>query len=144
VVAVAAFSWSANQAHVAYKDYAVVGALIPPDKLPKTADEMVVQASSLKATYPRDPRAHAFSAMARVRASDPAGAEAELRAALAEKRVLQTAFTRELEVSLRAMLARVLVEQKRRDEAKRELQPVCDAGPGHTVPENVRELGLCP
>jgi rhomboid protease GluP len=143
-IALAAFAWSGTQSRAGYREYAPAFVLIPTDKLPKTRDEMVVQASSLLSSYPRDPRAHAFSAMARVRANDAAGAEADLRAALAEKRILQTAFTPELEVSLRSMLARILLEQKRVDAARRELQPVCDAGPNHTVPESVRELRLCP
>jgi hypothetical protein len=118
--------------------------LIPREQLPKTDDDLAARALTLVSTYPRDPRARFFRALALSRANDHAGAEAELRRGLAEKELLQNYFTRDLEVLLRSALAQTLMAQKRVEDARREARPVCNAGPDGSVPELLKPLELCP
>jgi rhomboid protease GluP len=136
--------WSGQQAHAAYGRRALARFLIPDEQLPKTDDEIASRARTLASVYPRDPRGRLFHAAVLLRANDPPGAEAELRKALAEKELLQLYFTPELEVALRSTLARALLAQSRTEDAKREAQPVCHAGPGGAVPKRLEPLRLCP
>ena len=69
--------------------------------------------------------------------------EAELRAALAERQILERAFgNKKLETSIRTILCELLVQAGRRDEAMREAAPVCKADDG-AVPAGLLRLGLC-
>ena len=140
----AAAGWSGYQARAAHAAYAVEGLLIPRDQIPKTDDEIESSAPRLVASYPRDPRSRLFSASVKLRARDAAGAEADLRSALAEREILHTNFKPELEVMLRAMLAQSLLNQNRVEAARFEVKPVCKAGPGQTVPERLKAMKLCP
>jgi rhomboid protease GluP len=143
LLGVAALGWSGYQARAGYASYALERLLIPPDQVPKTEAELVSSASRLVSAYPRDPRSRLFSAMAKLRARDSAGAEAELRTALGEKEILRTHFKRELEVMIRTLLARMLMDQNRVEAARLEAKPVCDAGPGQSVPEELKGMKLC-
>jgi len=142
--AVAVFAWSGRQAQAAYARYSLGRFLMPREQLPKTNAEAESRSLTMVSTYPRDPRAHFYRATALSRAHDAAGAEAELRLGLAEKDLLQYYFTRDLEVLLRAALAQSLLAQKRVEDARREAQPVCHAGPGGSVPEVLQPLRVCP
>ena len=92
--------------------------------------------------YPRDPRVHLYRGLARLD-GDPAGAEKELRAGLAEQAILHKFFDHRLEVILRSALCSSLVEQDRRAEAVREAQPVCRDGADGGVPDMLQHLALC-
>jgi rhomboid protease GluP len=137
------FASSGYQAHAAYSRYALGRLLIPQTALPKTDEEAVARADALAAAYPRDPRVRLYTANARLRARDAAGAEAELRQALAETELLRVYFTRELEVVLRSALAQTLLAQDRVDDARREAQPACNAGPDGAAPPRLKALRLC-
>jgi hypothetical protein len=117
--------------------------LIPKDKLPKTDQGAVANAQSLVSAYPRDPRARLYQAIVLLRANNPAAAEAELRQGLTEKDLLRDYFNRELEVVLRSALAQALLAQNRAEDARREVKPVCNAGPNGGVPERLKALQLC-
>jgi len=144
VLGLAALGWSADKVRTGYTSYATERLLIPADQLPKTEDDLVSRAPRLVAAYPRDPRSRLFNALARLRARDLAGTEAELRLALGEKEILKTWFKRDLEVRLRTLLAQTLIEQHRVEDARLAVQPVCDAGPGGTAPERLKAMKLCP
>jgi len=108
-----------------YRLYTLIGLLIPPEQLPKTDAAAAAQSADLVARYPRDPRAHWFRAIALLQANDDAGGERELRAGLAEQEILQHNFTPEMEWRLRGMLALVLQDDRRTEEAKALARPVC-------------------
>jgi len=144
VLGLAALGWSADKVRTGYTSYATERLLIPANQLPKTEDELVSSGPRLVAAYPRDPRSRLFNAVARLRARDLAGAEAELRLALGEKQILKTWFKRDLEVRIRTLLAQTLIEQHRAEDARLDVQPVCDAGPGGTPPEQLKAMKLCP
>jgi rhomboid protease GluP len=98
-------------------------ALLPDAELDSIKPE---NAASLLARYPRDPRAHWAAAARDANAHDLPGAEAHLRAALAEEGVLRASFPkRTLEISLRGMLARVLDAEGRHPDALDVARPAC-------------------
>jgi rhomboid protease GluP len=138
------FAWSGRQAYAGYATYALERLLIPKEMLPKTDQEITAKAEALVTAYPRDPRSHLYRAFSLMHANDPGAAEAELRRGLAEKDLLQTYFSRELEVMLRSVLAQTLMAQNRREDARAAVKPVCDAGPGGGIPARLKTLGLCP
>ncbi len=94
--------------------------------------------------WPRDPRVRFVRAASRLNADDAAGAEDDLRAALAEERMLRTGFRdRSLEINVRALLAQLQSQRGQREEARATVAPVCHAGPRGTVPMGLVLLGLC-
>lgn len=92
--------------------------------------------------YPRDPRVHLYRGLARLD-GQPAAAEQEFRAGLAEQAILHKFFDRHLEVVLRGALCSSLVEQDRRADAEREAQSICHDGPAGAVPDIIKQLSLC-
>jgi rhomboid protease GluP len=98
---------------------------MPNAQLPKSRAEANEKAGELVAKYPRDPRAHLYQAHALIDKRDLPGAERELRAALAERDILKSKLKPEFEANLRGMLALVLYDQNRADEAKAAAQPTC-------------------
>jgi len=145
VAAVAAFGVSALPVVRDHHSYALDSVLIPSRELPTTNAEAKAKAADLRARFPRDPRARFYLASARLDAQDLPGAERELRAGLAEEEILKTKFNPELEARMRGLLALVLDDQRKTDEAKSVAQPVCGmSAPGFA---RMRELlvrqGLC-
>ncbi len=140
---VALFAWSGLQAAVRYPRYAVLGQLIPRDQLPRTDADVISRASALVERYPRDPRARLYRAVAYLDAKDARSAEAQLRAALQERELLEVHFSRELEVIIRSVLARSLLAQGRAAEAREAAKPACRSGPDGATPEQLRPLGVC-
>jgi rhomboid protease GluP len=104
--------------------------LIPSEQLPKSNAEAKMKAEDLVARYPRDPRARLYQAGGLIDRNDLAGAERELRAGLAEKQLLTTRFTPELEARMGGMLALVLNERDQRSEARAAALPACDTTDG--------------
>jgi rhomboid protease GluP len=126
-----------------YRTFALASKLIPPDQVPKTDGDAVARSSELVSQYPEDPRAHYFRAIALIRARDNAGAERELRAALAEEEVIRLMFTPALAANVRGVLAAVLSEGKT-DEAKVTAAPAC-ASPdlAATIRSALDKVHLC-
>lgn len=118
--------------------------LIPADVLPETHGEGIAQSLELVERYPRDPRARLFQALSMLGANSLAGAERELRLALAEKDILEHFFEgTELPMILHAELANVLVAQNREEEARAVVKPFCVKGEEGQLPEGIAGLGLC-
>jgi len=138
----AAFAVSAV-AHVVrgYEEAALDHRLIPDDQIPRTRAEERQRAPDLLERFPRDPRAHMMEAQRLLDESgDLAGAERELRVALANKETLAR-FRPALAQRAQAVLALVLAAQQRGDEARAAAAPACAAsGPDPTG--IVRELRL--
>ena len=119
--------------------------LIPNDQLPLADEDIKAKAGDLVARYPRDPRAHLFQAINLFEKHDISGAERELRAGMAEREILATRFNAEMEARIRGMLALVLNNQGKHDEAKLIAKPVCDMQGASVVPlrEYFLKLQLC-
>lgn len=113
-----------SRAYAGYQDIAAV-TLIPNEDLKSLSD---ADGPDLVAKYPRDPRARFFAAIHDAKAGNTAGAEAHLRAGLAEQGVLRRAFKdRKLEIAMRAFLARMLEDEGRHPQALEAARPACDA-----------------
>ena len=104
---------------------------------------VAAQADALVKDYPNDPRSHFYRALA-LMDQDAPGAERELRKALAEKDVLDFEFKPEFKVELVAYLAQTLITEGRAAEARMEAKPYCHVGPGGGVPDDLRQLNVCP
>jgi hypothetical protein len=117
---------------------------IPEAELPKTAADGRARSADLVARFPGDPRAHYYRAASFLKEGDPVAAEQELRVALAGHAGL-AALSPEFEPALHGLLALALLRQGRRDDAKIEAQPVCNAD----IPEYedalryLRTAGIC-
>jgi rhomboid protease GluP len=124
------------------EDFLLEQALIPAKELPTTTGEGAKQAKELLERYPRDPRAHLFAAAGAMEAYDLPTAEQELRAAIAEREILERFFASSaLSLVLHGELGRVLLEQGRHEEARAVVAPFCASSEG--LPPDLVELGLC-
>jgi rhomboid protease GluP len=127
-----------------HEGYLATRMLVPPDEMPGSQHEERRRVRSLLARFPHDPRIHAMMA-ARLRedAHDFAGAERELRAALAETRLLAL-FEPGLTRYLQASLALVLADQDRLDEARPWAVRACaGAADGSIAVLELHQRGLC-
>jgi rhomboid protease GluP len=130
----AAFLHSAVLAQRNYPVYELSAALAPSGSIP-TGEAVRQQSADLVARYPRDPRIQFLHAITLLRAKDTAGAEKALRAALAEENVWRRALTGgDLPERIHALLALVMHDSGRRDEAKEIARPACRSG----IPAEIR------
>jgi rhomboid protease GluP len=149
VVTVLGFGGSLYAAKANYPGYAAEAAfsaadlLVDDSKIPKAVAEAARDVETWGKGYPRDPRVHFFRALRLVDDRDESGAEAELRAALGEREILDRAFpNKKFETGIRAFLCELLARQGRRDEARREAAPIC-VGARTSAPDGFLDLGLC-
>lgn len=126
-----------------YDSYQLAVLLIPNDSLPRTDTEAQVRAAELAERYPRDPRAQLMLARALRERDDLAGAEAALRAGLAERHILAAMFTRDTEWKLRAALAVLRLEQGDRAEALMLAREICTSGGDSPLRLGLSVRGLC-
>jgi membrane associated rhomboid family serine protease len=110
-------------AHVATRE----DGLIPDTELPHGEAEIEARAAGLSVRYPRDPRGHFYRAIGDLKAQDAAGAESELRAALAQSDVLDTDMPPSLRPTLSGFLAATLHAEGRDQEARPYAGPACGA-----------------
>jgi rhomboid protease GluP len=150
LLSVAAFGLSAVLAKRHYAPYAEAAAffaqdlLVNDDAIPENGETAENEVETWGKGHPRDPRVHYYRARRLMRDNQLDAAEAELRAALAEKEILARAFaSKQLETGIRTLLCGLLLEQGKLDEAKREAAPLCQGDPAQT-PTKLRELELCP
>ncbi len=124
----------------------VATALAPQSELNEVATGNAPPAAldALVRRWPRDPRVRFVRAASRLNADNGPGAEDDLRAALAEERVLRANFRdRRLEIEARTLLAQLLSRRGQAEEARATVAPVCHAGPRGAVPMGIALLGLC-
>lgn len=113
--------------------------LVEDEALPKEHPERTVEVWGKD--RPRDPRVRYYRAIALLDADDPARARGELEAALADDAVLRAFFgSGRLEVGLRALMARIFLEEGSEPEARKAAQPSCSIAGN----EDVVALGVCP
>jgi rhomboid protease GluP len=99
--------------------------LIPDAELPHGQAEMEARAAGLSVRYPRDPRGHFYRALGDLKIQDAAAAEGELRAALAQRDVLDNDMPPNLRYAIAGTLAATLHDEGRNDEARTLASPVC-------------------
>jgi rhomboid protease GluP len=117
--------------------------LVDQSRIPKDSALAMNSVEEWGKDRPRDPRVRLFRGLRLLDQGDARGAEAELRAALDERQILDRAFAdKKLEAMIRLVLCEELVKQGRIDEAKREAEPVCNVG-GGAAPNGFKKLGLC-
>lgn len=124
----AMFVTAGTLAHRDYPIYEISAAFAPPGSIPTSEDAARKQSADLVARYPRDPRTQFMHAITLLRAGDAAGAEKALRAAIAEENLWRRALTGgDISERIHAVLALVLAEHGRKDEAKDIARPACTA-----------------
>jgi rhomboid protease GluP len=152
VAGAAFFALGFFQVHAKYPRWAdeaksadLVDQMAPQQQLEALSDaELGERIADLTKQYPRDPRLHYILAAKLAKEEHLDEAAAELRLALADPDVLKRVYKPELEVAIRAMLAEILVYQKKPDEAAAAAAPACTLGEGGKVPPDLERLSLCP
>jgi rhomboid protease GluP len=116
--------------------------LVSDQEIPKVAAHLTVE--EWGRAKPRDPRVHLFRAEASLAQYDLTNAEVELQRALQERVIFRTFFDNgALESTIRARLARVLLEQGKEQDARAAAAPSCSSGAGGTIPDELSILGIC-
>jgi rhomboid protease GluP len=125
-----------------YRIYNMTHLLIPSADIPKGTPAVVAKAPDLLKQYPADPRAHLYQAIALAQAKDLAGAEQQVRIALADKDKLRLLFTPWLKTHLESYLALILTDEQRKDEATKFAKAGCldTSAPLHAA---LVKAGLC-
>ena len=126
-----------------YSSWQLQADLIPDAELPKDNTEAKAKSAALVAQYPADPRGHFARALALLETEDHAGAEAEIRAAIAANAALPGVFDEELTDRLQTVLAIALALNDKTDEARSTAASICRSHfeEGRAALQND---GLCP
>jgi rhomboid protease GluP len=128
IIGLVGFAAAGALARQNYPVYEMSAGLAPQAVIPAN-DAAPTQSADLVARYPRDPRLHFLHALALIRAKDSAGAEQALRAGLAEEALWRRAITGgDLPERMHTILALVVLDSGRKDEAREIARPAC--GPG--------------
>jgi rhomboid protease GluP len=125
-----------------YAGYQKLVLLIPPDQIPKTKEDMDRHGRDLAARYPRDPRAHVYAGVAHETAHDLAGAESEFRTSLQQADGFRGVLGPQFDVSVRAMLAVILLEEGRKQQAIEAARTVCQAPTSNQLPAALKKYLL--
>ncbi len=121
-----------------YRSWSATAQLMPSGYLPKTDSD--IQETLEK--YPNDPRSHLYEAVRLFTNHDLAGAERELRAVLAAPAVMKEILAPSLNLYVQTMLALVLSEEHRPDEARQAAGIVCQDR-ASTFFAKLNTAGLC-
>jgi rhomboid protease GluP len=125
-----------------YHVMAFAAQLIPSDSMPKTNADMRAHTAELIAQYPHDPRPRFIRAADLLDANDPAGAEREARAGLAEEDTWRSLLSAQVGTGLRVMLA-IAVNRDRPEEARSTARPACAALKDGPMRKLLDERKLC-
>ncbi len=136
------FAYAALPLTLQYPIWNMASSFVPATDIPQTEDDIRARAADLAGRYPRDPRARAMHASVLLQDGDKAGAERELRSALAEEDRWQPLMPAEVSPTVRAMLATILAES-RIDEARLVALPACTASVGSEVRKMLDDAKLC-
>lgn len=114
------------------------------EPFPRSDAEARDRAVFMIAAKPHDPRARFAHALALGAAQDLGGAEAELRAGLAETRLLGLIDPPHYEDRMRIVLGAVLKDEKRPEAARAAVLPACRAETTGPLQATLAKLQLCP
>ncbi len=101
------------------------------------------RAAEILVKYPRDPRAHLTRAMTLAEGKDLDGAEREMRRVLADREMLSLSRFETLEPNVRYLLAGLLLDLRKRDEAQEIAKPLCGRDLPPSMAEHFRKMALC-
>jgi hypothetical protein len=134
-------------AYMPVRDYGrtshLMGMLIPGGQLPKSNEEGASHSVELVIRYPHDPLTHYYRAIALSKTNHIEDAEKELRLALNEKEIIDSFFDKKFEFAIRGMLAGCLLDEKRFQEAKEIVVPICEGDPDGELAKILKKEGLC-
>lgn len=144
IAGLAAFLVSGVFVRSSFAVYELSAALAPPSAMPATDAAARQQSADLVARYPRDPRAQFLHAVTLIQNKDLPGAEQALRAALAEQALWRRTLTGgDLFERAHTLLALVLLDLGRRDEAIEIARPACDPAAPGPLRATLGEQKLC-
>jgi rhomboid protease GluP len=121
-----------------YRFWSATAQLIPSGYVPKTDSD--VQETLEK--YPNDPRSHLYEALLLFKNHDLPGAERALRAVLAAPAITKEVLAPSFDLLVQTMLALVLSEEHRPDEARQAAAIVC-RDHSSAFFERLNTAGLC-
>jgi rhomboid protease GluP len=127
----------------------IAGHIIPPEQMPKTAEERQAKSAALVRQYPDDPRGHMDYSVVLMKSGDMAGAEQEMRIALANTDKFKVMFKKyeKLKNLEYAILAFILADEGKTAEAREAARHPCTAGRENAVPDatlnNLMSYRLC-
>ncbi|GLS19611.1 hypothetical protein GCM10007874_26280 [Labrys miyagiensis] len=117
--------------------------LLAPD-LTSASVEQDADVTRLLKDHPRDPRLLSVHAQNLLERNDLAGAEADLRAALGERDLLQDASVPpDLENRIRTILAAIVRQDGKREEARTIVAPACAAEKSGPLADYLKKYSLC-
>jgi rhomboid protease GluP len=136
-----------QRGYSAYLDIGVAssyGDKLMPDEERPSRDTTAEQARALAEKYPHDPRALLIQAAHLLQSGDVAAGKAMLQRALGDTELLRVVFPdRKLEIAIRGILIKVLLDEKNQAEAEAVAAPICGARPDGGIPEDLLPPGLC-
>jgi rhomboid protease GluP len=118
-------------------------ALVPGSEMPPTDDARLAASVDLASRYPRDPRVRLLRARVHLNSSNFSRAERELRAGLAEEELSIAVFGTDLSDRQRSLLALVLAETYRPNEAADIARPVCERLKTGSLRRSLDTQNLC-
>jgi rhomboid protease GluP len=124
------------------RSYQAIAGLIPTGVVPKTAADFRAHAVELIAQYPRDPRPRLVRAADLLDANDPAGAEREARAGLADESSWRVMLSPLIGNNLWAILA-LAINKDHPDEAHQTARPACAAFKEGPMRKLLDDQNLC-
>ena len=142
VVSLLCFGTSAVLAVRGYETYDVAHLLIPKDELPETNEDGAQQSAQLVASYPHDPRARFFRAMALLSEGRHGDALEQMLLAMAEKPVLATLHPR-FQRAMHGMYSLLLFERGDLEAARVEAEVACSGEVDEKLVARLRRAGLC-
>lgn len=146
VIGVLAYLFSAQQCARNYASHLeenqLSQVLMPEERIPKDDNEGAALGPALVKEFPRDPRSHLYAYLGHSRAKRLTQAEAELRTALSEPKVLKL-FKPAYVDHIHVLLLRNLLLQGKMAQARIEAQPFCKGERTGEIVENLRKLGIC-
>lgn len=127
-----------------YRFWQATTHIIPSEQLPKKDSDIHEDSAEWYVTkYPADPRSHYYRAIFLLRKPDLAAAERELRLALDQHAVMDQLLSPSFKHSVQGLLALVLSDEHRTDEARQSAASACSDS---SVPfsAKLKASGLCP
>lgn len=143
LIGVVGYTYAAIPASREYHVYENWPRLMSNDEMPKSNAELFAKSASLIKQYPRDPRALLYEAISYDQQKQPDKAEQDLRKALSENAVLNVNFRPVFTLHLRAVLALILDEEGKTDQALPMAKPLCSEDDGDPIRHALVQASLC-
>jgi rhomboid protease GluP len=137
------YAYAAVPASMEYRIYENWPKLMSNAEMPKSNAEVFTKSAELIKEYPRDPRALLYEAISYDKNNQPDKSEQDLRKALREKDVLNINFRPNFTLHLEAVLALILQEEGKNDQAMQMAKPLCSDADGDPIRDVLSKENLC-